>query len=149
MGTHVHNTIFFDLGLTLVGADSTQWNEGAQALLAQLRAANIRLGVISNTGDLTRDQLTNRLPDTFDWNVFEATLILLSSEIGIRKPKIGIFQLAVERAGVPATQCLYCSDDLLETLAAQRVGMNAARLTPPPATELVTFLETLDGLAAT
>ena len=149
MGTQIYKTIFFDLGLTLVGEDSTRWNEGAQTLLAQLRAANVRLGVISNTGDLTRPQLTDRLPDTFDWTVFEPSLILLSSEIGIRKPDIRIFQLAVERSGVEARQCLFCSDDLLETLAAQRVGMNAARLIPPPATELVTFLERLEQLSAT
>lgn len=149
MGTQMYNTIFFDLGLTLVGQDSSQWNEGAEQLLAQLRAANIRLGVISNTGDLTRAQLTARLPDTLDWNVFEPSLILLSSETGIRKPDVRIFQLAVERAGVEARRCLFCSDDLLETLAAQRVGLNAARLTPPPATELVTFFEMLDRLSAT
>lgn len=144
----LYNTIFFDLGLTLVGEDSTQWNEGAELLLAQLRAANIRLGVISNTGTFTRPELTARLPATFDWSVFEPNLILLSSETGIRKPDVRIFQLGVERAGVTAQQCLYCSEDLLETLSAQRAGMNAARLIPPPATELVTFFETLDRLSA-
>ena len=40
------------------------------------------------------------------------------------------------KAGVPADQCLYCSEDLVETLAAQRTDMKAARLIPPPGSDL-------------
>lgn len=148
MGDIMYKAIFFDLGLTLLAEDSTQWNPGAQALLTQLGAASIRLGVISNTGNFTRPQLADRLPKTFKWNVFEADLILLSSEVEIEKPDLRIFQLAVQRAGAQPGECLYCSENLLETLAAQRAGMHSARLMPPPATELLSFAATLQKLDA-
>jgi HAD superfamily hydrolase (TIGR01549 family) len=127
--------VFFDLGKTLVASD-TQWNSSAKAVLSALSQAGVRLGIISNTGDLTRPQLKQRLPADFDFSVFEANLVLLSSEVGIEKPQIKIFQLAVERAGVSASQCVYCSEDMKETLAAQRAGMIGARIYPPPDSDL-------------
>lgn len=144
----MYKVIFFDLGLTLLAEDSTRWNPGAQALLTQLGAASFRLGVISNTGNFTRTQLEDRLPKTFKWSVFEPDLILLSSEVEIEKPDVRIFQLALERANVEPRECLYCSENLLETLVAQSAGMDSARLMPPPATELLTFGDTLQQLNA-
>jgi FMN phosphatase YigB (HAD superfamily) len=133
--------IFFDLGMTLVSADTTQWNPGAQTVITELRTEGLRLGIISNTGNLTRPQLKNRLPSDFDFNDFDAGLVLLSSEVGIEKPSQDIFRLAVNRVGAPSEQCLYCSEDFLETLAAQRAGMMAARIHPPPASDLRDLVE--------
>src|SRR5262249_35722209 len=109
MNEFIHNVIFFDIGMTLVAKDTTKWTPGAKALLAELSAANLRLGIISNTGNLTRAQLTALLPPDFDFNTFEPDLVLLSSEVGIEKPDLAIFRKAIERAQVPAAQCLYCS----------------------------------------
>jgi FMN phosphatase YigB (HAD superfamily) len=147
MNQFAHPVVFFDLGMTLVGADTTKWVPGAKTLLQQLGAANLRLGVISNTGNLSRAELQSHLPADFDWNVFDPTLVLLSSEVGIEKPNLAIFRLAISRAGASPAQCLYCSEDLLETLAAQRVGMTAARIVPPPRGDLRKLEQALRDLA--
>jgi FMN phosphatase YigB (HAD superfamily) len=44
--------VFFDLGETLV-TSPRRWLQGAQALLNSLRQSGFRLGIISNTEDLT------------------------------------------------------------------------------------------------
>jgi len=128
--------VFFDLGETLV-TDSRRWLTGAQALLKSLRQSGFRLGIISNTGGLTmRAEILNLLPADFDPDAFEANLILFSSEIGKEKPHQAIFVEAVARTHKPANQCLYCSEDILETLMAQQVGMRSIRVQTPPNSDL-------------
>ena len=53
--------VYFDLGDTLVGADS-RWLPGAQAALTPLKVLGLRIGVSSNTGKLTRQHLAALLP---------------------------------------------------------------------------------------
>ena len=137
--------IFFDLGNTLVTSNA-QWNPPAQGVLSALKTAGVRLGIISNTGDLSRDQLQQLLPADFDFTAFDPDLILLSSEIGIEKPAVEIFKLAITRSGKASSECLYCSEDFQETLAAQRVGMLAARIQPPPDSDLGKIFDLLDKL---
>jgi FMN phosphatase YigB (HAD superfamily) len=126
--------VFFDLGDTLV--DSRRgWIPGAKSVINDLRARHVRLGVISNTGDRTRDQLNEALPADFDWTVFDPTLVVLSSEVGVAKPDPEIFKKAVAASGLEAGGCLFCTEDLFDVLAAQSVGLVAARvvcvLNPP------------------
>jgi FMN phosphatase YigB (HAD superfamily) len=135
--------IFFDLGMTLVDPDTKRWIPGAQAVLKALPAEGVRLGIISNAGAMTRTQLKKLLPADFDFNIFEAKLVVLSSEVKIEKPRLDIFRLAVKNAGITAAQCLYCSENLLETLAAQRAGMSAARVIPPPNGDLKDLVQTI------
>jgi len=120
-------TIFFDLGDTLVD-QSKEWVAGAKTTLAAARSKGIRLGIISNTGNLSRNQVLDLLPADFDFSRFEAGLVILSSEVGHEKPAKEIFELAVAKAGINGSDCLYCSENLIETLAAQHVGMRAARV---------------------
>jgi putative hydrolase of the HAD superfamily len=140
--------VFFDLGMTLVDSATKQFIPGAKALLAKLKEDEIRLGIISNTGNLTRAQLRPLLPPDFDFAVFEATLILLSSEVGIQKPNLEIFRKAVSNARVASEQCLYCSEDLLETIAAQRAGMRSARIQPPPNGDLEKLVDAIQKASA-
>ena len=127
--------IFFDLGETLV-TRPRRWLPGAQALLDSLRQ-EFRLGIISNTPGLsTRTAILNLLPTDFDPNAFEANLTLFSSEIGKEKPDKAIFDEAVARAGKPANQCLYCSENIVETLMAQQVGMRSIRVQTAPNSDL-------------
>jgi putative hydrolase of the HAD superfamily len=128
--------IFFDLGNTLVTRDPAAWLPNAQALLSDLRQSKFRLGVISNTGNDTRVQLLKLLPVGFDFNAFDADLVLLSSEVGAKKPQKAIFDEAVKRAKVPADQCLFCTEDIVDTLMAQQSGMRTIRVQPPPNSEL-------------
>ena len=113
--------IFFDLGDTLVKNGNTKtWISGAESLLAGLKHDGFRLGIISNTGNLASQQdVLDILPNNFDITVFDPALVLFSSLVGIEKPKRGIFDKAVTNAGVPAGNCLYCSENIVETLVAQ------------------------------
>lgn len=131
----LYRVIFFDLGKTLV-IPGEGWIPGAKDLLERLRAAGIPLGVISNTDGLTDEQLRDLLPPDFDFSIFEANLILLSSKVGIKKPDPRIFRAAIAAAGVPPSECLFCTESLLDTLAAQQVGMHTVRLESPPSRDL-------------
>jgi putative hydrolase of the HAD superfamily len=122
--------VFFDLGDTLVKSSSTPaWLPGAKALLPSLKSKGFRLGIISNTGSLpSRTAILGLLPASFDINLFEPALVLFSSEVGMEKPKQGIFDLAVTQASVPASNCLYVSENIVETMVAQHAGMRSVRV---------------------
>jgi FMN phosphatase YigB (HAD superfamily) len=123
--------VLFDLGDTLVDSNDN-WLTGAQTTLAALAAAGLRLGIVSNTGTLTRQELLAELPATFTFDAFDPALVLLSSEVHIEKPDLAIFRLAVKRAHVAAASILFCTETALHALAAQRAGLKALRLMPPP-----------------
>jgi FMN phosphatase YigB (HAD superfamily) len=128
--------VFFDLGDTLVTA-GRHWLPGAKVLLNSLRQKGFRLGIISNTQGLTtRAEILNLLPTDFDPAAFEAILTLFSSEVGREKPQKAIFEEAVARAGEPANQCLYCSENIVETLMAQQAGMRSIRVQTAPNSDL-------------
>src|SRR5262249_25652214 len=128
--------VFFDLGETLVTA-GRQWTTGAKALLESLSQKGYRPGIISNTSGLaSRAEILALLPADFSVAAFERCLVLFSSEVGIEKPDPQIFQLALERAGLPAGDCVFCGENLNETLAAQQVGLVAFRVHPPPQSDV-------------
>lgn len=124
--------VFFDAGDTLVTRSASaapgsrfKWAPGAKSALSQLGAAGARLGLLSNAPAMTREQLQARLPVDFSFAVFEPALVIISSEVGVEKPDPAIFALAVQRAGVPGVECLFCTEELLHVLAAQQAGLRA------------------------
>ena len=128
--------IYFDLGATLV-TSPRQWLPGAKALVTSLRSKGVRLGIISNTGNLTtRAHILDILPTDFDINMFEAALVFFSSEVQLVKPHTEIFHRAVTATGIPAAQCLYCSEDIVESLVAQHVGMRSIRVQSAPNSDM-------------
>jgi HAD superfamily hydrolase (TIGR01662 family) len=143
--------IFFDIGDTLVTrapnatapTDRNVWIPGAKELIAQLQSKGFRVGLISNTGNLKRDDFLKLVPEDFDLAQFDAKLVLLSSEVGVKKPNVEIFQMAVNRAGVSAQETMFVGENLVETLAAQRAGMRSARISPPPASEVSKLADAL------
>ena len=132
--------VFFDLGETLV-TGSRQWVSGAPQVLFTLRDRGVRLGIISDTGSLTRPQLLDLLPTDFDLQLFEPDLVLLSSETGIEKPDIRIFLEGIRRAAVSPIECLFCTENLAHAMAAQRVQMRSARVLPPANSDLSSLLD--------
>lgn len=73
-----------------------------------------RLGVLSNSwGDCY---------DRSQWGIFEH--VIVSGEVGLRKPEPAIFAVACERFGVPAQECILIDDLPANIEAAQRVGMH-------------------------
>ncbi len=128
-------TISFDLGNTLV-TNSKTWFEGAKEVLAALKSKGFRLGIISNTADLARPAILDLLPPDFSLSDFDPQLVLFSSELGIAKPDPAVFREAVRRADVPPGDCLYCSENPVETQAAEQSEMLAIRVHFPPIIDL-------------
>lgn len=141
--------VFFDLGDTLVRKVAVSpagvqfaWIPGARELIARLRAAGARIGLISNTADLTRTRLLQLLPSDFSFDLFDEKLVLLSSETDIAKPDPRVFRLAVQRAlnlsdlsfklRIDPPECLFVGEDLKETLTVQQVGMIGVRVNVGP-----------------
>ena len=94
--------VFFDLGDTLV--TRKKWVPGARQLISDLRDKGVQVGIISNTGDLLREDLQkDYLPDDFDFEWFQSEIVLLSSEVGVEEPSLSIFNMAINHAGCAMT----------------------------------------------
>lgn len=118
--------VFFDVGDTLVSQGA--WVPGAKTCVARVRDAGLRVGLVSNTGTLSRAEVGDLLPPDFDLGEFEDSLVSLSSELGVEKPSLRIFQQAVARSGVAAADCIFFSESLTDVLAAQAAGLRGGAL---------------------
>jgi putative hydrolase of the HAD superfamily len=96
-----------------------------EALFERLHRSGVKLGIVSNTEALlTRFEL-DRFPI-----LQAAEAIVLSSDVGVRKPDPQIFQLAVDRiGGTLETTVLIGNDWSADVLGARRVGIRAIYLT--------------------
>jgi len=133
---------FFDLGGTLVG-NNRDWIPGAPDTLSKMHQRGIRLGLISNTKDLSRAEILELLPEDFDMTLFQNELVIFSSEVHVEKPNPQIFKLAVKQAGVKPTECLFCTEELPHILAAEQEGMQTALVQAPPNSDIGTLVERL------
>jgi putative hydrolase of the HAD superfamily len=78
-----------------------------------------RLGIISNGNT---EQQVKKLCQTGIANRFD--IVVVSEEIGVSKPKPGIFMSAYRRAGVEVRECIHVGDSLQnDALAAESAGM--------------------------
>ena len=135
---------FFDIGGTLVGSNR-DWIPGAQETLAKLGEKQIRLGLISNTGDLSRPAILDRLPEDFDLGVFEEELVIFSSEVHVAKPDPKIFKLAIKRSGVKPAECLFCTEESSHILVARQKGMQTVSVQKPPNSDIGELIGVLVG----
>jgi putative hydrolase of the HAD superfamily len=97
----------------------------AGAALDAVRAAGVRSAVISNSNGTIR-ALVSRLgfADRLDF-------VVDSAEEGVEKPDPRIFQVALARAGVTASEAAYIGDLYsIDVLGARRVGLRAVLLDP-------------------
>ena len=133
---------FFDLGGTLVGGNR-DWIPGAKETLYKIREKGIRIGLISNTKNLSRSEILAILPQDFDLNLFKNELVIFSSEVHIEKPDPKIFQLAIQRAAVKPGECLFCTEELAHITAAKQEGMQTALVKAPPNSDIGTLVERL------
>jgi FMN phosphatase YigB (HAD superfamily) len=133
---------FFDLGGTLVG-NKRDWIPGAQDTLSQMLKKGIRLGLISNTKDLSRPEIMEILPKDFNMSLFENELVIFSSEVHVEKPNCQIFKLAIRRAGVNPSECLFCTEESLHIQVAKEEGMQTALLKEPPNSDIGKLIEKL------
>ena len=93
--------------------------------LARLRAAGLRLGVVSNSDGRVEEALEAAgLRDYFD-------VIVDSTLAGVEKPDPAIFRPALEVLGVPPEEALYVGDLYeVDVLGAHAAGMPAVLLVP-------------------
>jgi 2-haloalkanoic acid dehalogenase type II len=91
-----------------------------ESVLGILKRRDFKLGVVSNATDLVRKVFDNLgLTKYFDF-------LVISDEVGVRKPSPKIFHIAMEMAGTSPGRSLFVGDKLATDVAgAKRVGMNA------------------------
>ncbi|SOD73220.1 putative hydrolase of the HAD superfamily [Jatrophihabitans sp. GAS493] len=83
-------------------------------LLAQLRAAGVSVGLISNS-----------LGDCYDGYDLDAMFdaVTISGQEGVRKPSRRLYQIGCERLGVPPGEVVMIDDLEHNIVAAERLGM--------------------------
>jgi putative hydrolase of the HAD superfamily len=106
------------------------------AAVARARAAGIRTGLLSNSWGLHRYDRA-LLAELFDG-------IVISGEVGMRKPAPEIYALSAERVGVPASACVFVDDMPVNLDPAVALGMTAVHHVN--ADQTITELETLLGV---
>jgi putative hydrolase of the HAD superfamily len=89
--------------------------EDMVAVVATVRRAGIRTGLLSNSWG-TSLYPKERLAELFDD-------VVLSGEVGLRKPEPAIFRLAATRLGVRPERCVFVDDHPGHLEAARREGM--------------------------
>jgi len=100
------------------------------------RQAGVRTGLISNSWG-TRRYDRARLGEMFDG-------VVISGEVGMRKPSPEIYRLGAERAGVEPSECVFVDDIPRNLEPAAELGMATVHHTSAPQT--IAELERLLGL---
>ena len=130
--------VFFDIGDTLgfarVSPPPEYLLEGLDvysyipSVIKQLKDNNIRLGIISNTGDNPAETVDRVLEEAGLLKFFESNLRIYSAEVGLKKNSPEIFQLAARQAGKSdhPEQCLYVGEDSTERSYAVEAGWHVA-----------------------
>ena len=93
-------------------------------LAHDLQRAGHRIAVLSNAPDDLRERFLSNLPVEIDWDA-----IVVSGEIGLRKPDPRIFHHAADAVGLPPEQCFFVDDIEENVHGAQAVGMRAFHFT--------------------
>lgn len=99
-------------------------NQELLAHIRQWRRNGFKIGIISNAPPSLRMTLQHRLRivDDFDH-------IVISAEVGVRKPHARIYEIALEELDVVSNEAVFV-DDLLENIeGAQAVGLHSVHFT--------------------
>ncbi len=130
--------VFFDIGDTLASPVIEQGRIArleaypfVADVLTRLRAARadhvtVRVGLISNTGDATAATMNELLAESGLLPLVDAGLCLFSSVEGLDKTQPAFFELARERADVPARNCVFVGEDAKERGVAASVGFHVS-----------------------
>ncbi len=104
--------------------------------VARARGGGIATGLISNSWGTSRYD-RGQLADLFD-------AVVISGEIGIRKPAPEIYELGAQRLGLGPSQCVFVDDLPFNLEPATELGMATVHHTDPE--ETIAELETLLGV---
>jgi putative hydrolase of the HAD superfamily len=102
----------------------------------QLRAAGVRTGVLSNSWGTA----------WYPWERFDAHFdeVVISGQVGLRKPDPAIFTLACERLGATTSEVVFVDDLLDNVRAAERVGMRGIHHTGSDGSTVATIETVFD-----
>lgn len=101
------------------------------------RAAGVRTGLISNSWG------TSRYPHDLLAELFDG--VVISGDVGMRKPAPRIYELGVEAIGLEGAQCVFVDDLPFNLPPAQELGMAVVHHTAPEST--IAELELVLGLS--
>ena len=95
-------------------------------LAERARRAGVRTGVLTNSLGLApyNPYAPWRLTQRFD-------ILVVSEEVGMRKPDPEIFAVALDRLGVPGERCVFVDDMAHNLPPARALGMTTLHLTDP------------------
>ena len=101
--------------------------DGVTAMLERLKAAGMRLAIVSNHYKWLRGELERLCVAKY----FET--IVISEEAGVEKPDPEILNIALRGLNLAARDCIYIGDHPYDVLCAGRAGMDCAWIAPPDA----------------
>jgi epoxide hydrolase-like predicted phosphatase len=107
-------------------------------LVRELRRGGLRTGLLSNSWGSRYGYPRQLLAELFDD-------VVISAEVGMRKPEERIFALAAQRLGLPPAECLFI-DDIERNIAAARALGFVAVLHREPALTRQELTRLLGGL---
>ncbi len=111
-------------------------DEDMLSAVRRARASGIRTGLISNSWG-TRRYDRNLMGELFDG-------VVISGEVGIRKPAPEIYAMGAERIGLPPSACVFVDDLPFNLEPARELGMATVHHTE--AAETIAELERLFGV---
>jgi epoxide hydrolase-like predicted phosphatase len=95
-------------------ADLAIYEDNMTSLVTRAHAAGIRTGLLSNSWGNDYDRS--------DWlEMFDA--VVISGEVGMRKPEREIFELTLDRIGLPAGECVFIDDMAHNIAGAEKAGL--------------------------
>jgi putative hydrolase of the HAD superfamily len=94
-------------------------------LVRGLRKLGLRTGLLSNSwgNDYPHDTLAEL-----------CDVVVISGEVGLRKPDEPIYRLLLERLGLPAERVVFVDDFTANVRAAQKIGMHGIKHVDPAST---------------
>jgi epoxide hydrolase-like predicted phosphatase len=95
-------------------ADLAIYEDSMTSLVTRARAAGIRTALLSNSWGNEYDRR--------DWHEMFDTVVI-SGEVGMRKPEREIFELVLKRIGLPADECVFIDDMAHNIVAAEQAGL--------------------------
>lgn len=99
--------------------------ENSVEVLSTLKRNSIRVGLISNWDNTSREILKQNALDTL------LDEVVISSEVGYSKPDKDIFDFAINKAKVKSEECLFVCDNYYDdVIGSDKVNMNSILINP-------------------
>lgn len=108
---------YLTLYAQLMGEDTRPF-EGIEAMLAQLEAAGIRWGIVTNKAGVLTEELLRRI----GW-AGRAAAVVSGDTLPVKKPDPAPVRLACEQARIDPSRSLFVGDDRRDVLAGASAGL--------------------------